>query len=155
MSGLLRLRTLDCGTPYWSGSYFFCSVISSSARCCIVGGFVIGGVLVASAITLHQATEYAFRSCAKDCPRVRPAHRHLCEPKRRASGNLVRRSLVRFCVGGVLVLVTNPAAAALSYRQQSYRQHRSVTLGLMRCAITTPLREQGRREAHRGASDQG
>ena len=43
----------------------------------------------------------------------------------------MRRSLVSgFVLVAAVVLVTNAAAATLSYRQQSYRQHRSVTRGL-------------------------
>jgi len=38
----------------------------------VVGGFIIGGALVASAIARHRATEDAVRSCAEDFPGFDP-----------------------------------------------------------------------------------
>ena len=38
----------------------------------VVGGFIIGGTLVASAIAQHRATEDAVRSCAEDFPGFDP-----------------------------------------------------------------------------------
>jgi len=38
----------------------------------VVGGFIMGGVLVASAIAQHRATEDAIRSCAEDFPGFDP-----------------------------------------------------------------------------------
>ena len=38
----------------------------------VVGGFIMGGVLVASAIAQHRATEDAVRSCAEDFPGFDP-----------------------------------------------------------------------------------
>ena len=38
----------------------------------VVGGFIMGGVLVASAIAQHRATDDAIRSCAEDFPGFTP-----------------------------------------------------------------------------------
>ena len=38
----------------------------------VVGGFIMGGVLVASAIAQHRATDDAIRSCAEDFPGFNP-----------------------------------------------------------------------------------
>jgi hypothetical protein len=38
----------------------------------VVGGFIMGGVLVASAIAQHRATEDAVRNCAEDFPGFDP-----------------------------------------------------------------------------------
>ncbi|HUJ38226.1 MAG TPA: BA14K family protein, partial [Hyphomicrobium sp.] len=38
----------------------------------VVGGFIIGGVLVASAIAQHRATNDAIRNCAEDFPGFDP-----------------------------------------------------------------------------------